>query len=36
MSSLHRHTLRKLDAAKSPRKHGTSEAVHSGTHPEVA
>ena len=30
------HTLCELDTAKSPGKHGTGEAVHSGPHPEVA
>ena len=36
ISSLHTHTLSKLDTAKSPGKHGTGEAMHSGPHPEVA
>ena len=29
------HTLSKLGTAKSPGKHGTGEAVHSGPHPEA-
>ena len=35
MSSLHTHTLSKLDTTLEGGKHGTGEAVHSGPHPEA-